>query len=912
MEPNGRSRCRGTGRAAARDMNLIAYLRSLTARFFHRSRMDNELEEELRAHIQLHVDRLECSGLTRTDAERRARIEFGSRERFKAECREELGGNLIDNLLQDVRFSVRTLRKSPAFFAVAVITLALGIGATVAAFSVVNAVLLRPFGFNNPERLLWIYSQRPDNARTNFSLPEYCDYRDQTTSFDGLAAIASYNPSLSDSGEPERVQGVRMSANGFGILGLWALVGRTLIADDDRNGAPAVAMISYGLWSRRYAKNPDVVGRAVNLNGESRQIVGVLPSSFALPNLDTDIVVPLQPESDPWRNVRNSVNFLRMVGRLKAHVTAEQAHAELDSIRQNLHRQYPDAYTGKIGLTIVPLTEEIVTNVKSVLMTIFCAAAAVLLIGCTNLAGISLARAGARQRELAVRTALGASRSQLTRLLLVESFILAFLGGSLALILEMWGQSALLRLVPTDLPRIDSFAIDWKVFVFASAVILIATFASGLAPAWLLSRSDLRDALVSGSRTSVGGRLQSRLRTWLVAGQIALALVLLVNAGLLFRSFARLSSEQAGFDSSNVFTVRFSLPQVGYADRGAIVQFYEKLQPRLARLPGLQNAALVSILPLAPKSISFIHFTRPDQPPGKPEDTPSTNYRIVTPDYFRVMGIPLFAGRYFTEEDNGERPAVAIVSSVLAKNHFPDRSAIGQQVMIDDNDAGPRPVEIVGIVGPVKQTNLETPARPDMYLPLRQIHKDGVPWLRNSIYCIAKMDRKVGSINYSVSQLRGALRDIDPSVAVGNVRPMTEVLAAALASRRFSLTLVGSFAGAALFLAAAGLYAVISYGVQQRTREIGVRLALGATRGRILRMILREGALLLVAGVTVGLMIALMLAKLVASQMYGVSERDPFSFAIVSLLLGIVSLLACWIASRRASNVDPVVALRCE
>src|SRR5438105_8590007 len=889
-------------------MKLPAYFRSLAARFFHRAQTENEIEEELRSHIERRADDLERSGLDRRKAERCARLEFGSPARFKEECREAIAGNFIDTLIQDMRFSFRTLRKSPAFFAVAAVTLALGIGATVAAFSVVNAVLLRPFGFSDPDRLLWIYSQRPDNARTNFSLPEYCDYRDQNTSFDGLGAIASYNPSLSDSGEAERVQGVRMSANSFGILRLRPLLGRTLIAADDRNGAPAVVMISYGLWSRRYAKNPDVVGRSVNLNGESRQIVGVLPTSFALPNLDTDIVVPLQPDSDPRRNARNSVNFLRMVGRLKSNVTAQQAHAELDSIRQNLHRQFPDAYTGKVGITIVPLTEEVVTNVREVLITIFCAAGAVLLIGCTNLAGISLSRAGARQRELAVRTALGATRSQLTRLLLAESAILAVIGGTLGLLLEIWGQGALLRLVPTDLPRIESFSIDWKVFVFATLVTLIATFACGLAPAWLLSRSDLRDAL-SGSRGYAGGGVQSRLRAWLVAGQIALALVLLANAGLLFRSFARLSSEQPGFDSSNLLTVRFTLPQISYPDRAAIVQFYKKLEERVTALPATKNVALVSILPLAAKSISFIHFTRPDRPPAKREDTPSTNYRVVTPDYFRAMGIPLLDGRFFTEEDDGERPPVALVSKILANNHFPERSPVGQVVVIDDTDGNPRPVEIVGVVGPVKQANLETSPKADIYLPLQQMPKDGVPWLRNSTYLVVKTPAGAAGI---AQLLRAEIRNVDANVAVGDVRPMTEVMAAALAARRFSLLLIGSFAVVALFLAAAGLYAVISYGIQQRTREIGVRLAFGATHGSIFAMIFKEGALLLGAGVATGLGVALLMAKLVASQMYGVSERDPFSFAVVSLLLAGISLLACWIAARRALNVEPVMALRCE
>jgi putative ABC transport system permease protein len=412
---------------------------------------------------------------------------------------------------------------------------------------------------------------------------------------------------------------------------------------------------------------------------------------------------------------------------------------------------------------------------------------------------------------------------------------------------------------------------------------------------------------VSGGRGSTGGT--RRLRSWLVAGQIALALVLLANAGLLFRSFARLNSEQSGFNPSNLFTVRFSLPEVSYTDRAAIVQFYEKLQPRLTALPGIQSLGLVSILPLAPRSISFIHFTRPDQPPVKREETPSANYRVVSPAYFRAMGIPLLAGRYFTEEDDGNRPPIVMISVVLADKYFPDRSPVGQRLVIDDTDGDPRPVEIVGVVGPVKQSNLETPAKADLYLPLRQVPKDGVPWLRNSTYWVLKT---FSGAPVNESLVRAEIRKVDANVAVGDLRPMTEVMAAALAARRFTLLLVASFAGAALFLAAAGLYAVISYGIQQRTREIGVRLALGATRGNILAMIFREGALLLGVGIAAGVAVALMMAKLVANQMYGISERDPSNFAYVSLLLAAISFLACWIAARRAINVDPVVALRAE
>jgi len=871
--------------------------------------MEREIEEELQSHVQLRADALERSGLERAEAERRARIEFGSRVRFKEECREAMGGNAIEEATRDVRFSLRSLRKSPGFSVVAVITLALGIGATVATFSVVNTVLLRPFAFSHPEKLLWIYSQRSDNPRTNFSLPEYCDYRDQTTSFESLAGVASFNPSFADSGPPERVQGVRMSASAFAMLAMRPFLGRALIAEDDRNGAPGVVLISYGLWSRRYARDPAVIGRAVNLNGETREIVGVLPASFALPNLDTEIVVPLQPDADPRRNVRNSVNFLRMVGRLKPNVTPQQAHAELEAIRQSLQRQYPGIYTGKIGLTVVPLTEEIVANIRSVLLTIFCAATAVLLVGCVNLAGISLSRAAARQRELAVRTALGATRGQLTRLLLAESFVLALVGGSLGVCLEVWGQRALLRLVPTDLPRIESFSSDWTVLLFACALIFLAALACGIAPAWLLSRSDLREALVSGGRSSTGGGLQARLRTWLVSGQIALALVLLANAGLLLRSFVRLSSEQAGFDPSGVETIRFSLPQTGYDDVGSIVHFYDQLQSRASAITGIKSDALISILPLAPKSISFVHFTRPDRPPARPEDTPSTNYRIVTPAYFQTMGIPLLEGRSFTESDDAEHPPVAIASTILAKNHFSDGSPIGQRILVDDTDHDPRPVQIVGVVGPVKQTSLETPAKADIYLPLRQMPKDGVPWLRNSAYWVVKTSAGAAGLE---RLLRDTIQNVDPNVAVGAVRPMSEAVIAALAARRFSLLLVGSFAAAALFLAAAGLYGVISYGIQQRNREIGVRLALGATRARILRMIFKEGAVLLAAGILAGFAIALVLARLVASQMYGVNEHDPFSFAVVGLILSVVSFLACAIAARRAMNIDPIVSLRSE
>jgi putative ABC transport system permease protein len=869
---------------------------------------DVEMAEEIQQHVDLLMERNIAAGMAPGEARNAALRKFGGIEQIKEISREQRVWMWPDQLWKDLRFALRQLLKSPAFSLVAVLTLALGIGANVAIFSVINAVLLRPFAFAQPEKLIWIWSQRPDAARSNFTLPEFCDYRDQNTLLQGLAAVASYNANLIDQSEAERVQGVRSSANIFQILGVQPLLGRVLDAADDRPNAPAVALISHGLWARRYAKQSTIIGTNVNLNGEPRVIVGVLPSDFVLPNLDTDLVIPLQPESDPRRNVRTSVNFLRLVGRIKPGVTLAQAHAELDSIRQNLQRQYPDAYSGKIGVITLPLTEEIVGNSRNMLVTILGAVAALLLIACVNLAGMSLARAAARQRELAVRSALGATRSHLIRLLLAESALLAIGGGALGFLLAMWGSSALVSFVPADLPRIHDLAIDVRVLIFTAGSILLATGVCGLAPAWLLSRTDLRDALASGGRGSAGGSTQSRLRSWLVAGQVGLALVLLASAGLFLRSFALLAKENPGFDARNVLTVRLSLPPLGYPDRAAFVSLYEKLLPRLAALPGVESAGFVSLLPLNPGHFS-IPFTVADQPPVTGDKTPSANYRFITPGYISAMRIPLRNGRNFTEEDNGDRPPVAIISVPLAQKFFCDRSPIGQRLLLDDTDGPPRPVEIVGVIGEVKQDKLEIPATFDIYLPLRQVTKESVPILRNYSFWVLRTSISPAALESSV---RNEIRGVDPSVPASSLRTMEQVLGGALAMRRFSLLLVALFAATALFVAAAGLYAVIAYGIGQRTREIGLRLALGATHARVLRMILTDGFRLVLGGIGIGFLATFAMIQLISSQLYGVRAQDPLNLILVTALLAVISLLACWMAARRALHVDPANALRAD
>ena len=874
---------------------------------FSKGDREAEMVEEMRQHLEQLTERKIAAGMSPNEARNAARREFGGVEQIKEIAREQRVWMWPDQLWKDFRFALRQLRKSPAFSLVAVLTLALGIGANVAIFSVVNAVLLRPFAFAQPEKLIWIWAQRAETSRGNFTLPEFCDYRDQNTLLEGLAAIGSYNANLVDQSEAERVQGVRLSANIFQILGVQPLLGRALDAADDRADAPGVALISHGLWARRYGKQSTIIGTNVTLNGEPRVIVGVLPPDFVLPNLDTDVVIPLQPDGDPRRSVRTSVNFLRMVGRIKPGVSMEQARAELDSIRQNLRRQYPDAYAGKIGVVTLPLTEEIVGNSRNMLVTILGAVAALLLIACVNLAGMSLARAAARQRELAVRSALGATRSHLIRLLLTESALLAIAGGGFGFFLAMWGSSALVSFVPTDLPRIHDLAIDVRVLIFTGGTVLLAALVCGLAPGWLLSRTDLRDALASGGRGSAGGSTQSRLRRGLVAVQVGLALVLLASAGLFLRSFALLAKEDPGFDPHNVLTVRLSLPPLGYADREAFVRLSERLLPRLAALPGVQSAGFVSLLPLNPGH-STIPFTVADRPPRTGDETPSANYRIITPGYLPSMQIPLRNGRHFTEEDTANRPPVAMISAPLAQKFFSDRSPIGQRLLLDDTNAPPRPVEIVGVVGAVKQEKLDSPATFDIYLPLRQVPNDNISFLRIYSYWVLRASISTAALDNSV---RNEIHRVDANVPA-SIRTMEQAVANALAMRRFSLLLVALFAGTALLVAAAGLYAVIAYGIAQRTREIGLRLALGATQARVLRMILREGFRLVLVGLGLGFLATFAMMKLIASQLYGVSARDPLSLILVTALLAVISLLACLMAAQRALRVDPAIALRAD
>ena len=562
------------------------------------------------------------------------------------------------------------------------------------------------------------------------------------------------------------------------------------------------------------------------------------------------------------------------------------------------------------GITVLPLSDEIVGNVRPMLITILGAVAALLLIACANLESLSLARAAGRQRDLAVRAALGAARSQLVRLLFTESAVLAGVGTVVGFLFALWGSRYfLVRFVPADLPRANGVTIDVRVLLFTAGVGIAATLVCGLAPAWLLSRADLRDALGSG-RGEAGSSVQSRLRRLLVTAQVALALLLLASAGLFLRSFAQLTSENPGFDVHGLLTVRLSLSTDSYPDRASVVRLVDQFLPRLANLPGVESAGIVSLLPLG-GGHSSINFTRPDRPPSKREDTPRANYRIVSPGYLSAMRIPLLSGRDFAEEDDANRPAVALISAPLARKLFSDRSPLGQRLLVDDSDGHPRPVQIVGVVGDVKQEKLEAQPEFNIYLPWRQVIPEALPWLRSTSFLVLRTSMPPMSLEPA---LRKEIRNLDPTIPTTNIRSMEEVMGAALAVRRFSLSLVGVFAVTALLLAAAALYAVIArYGIEQRTREIGVRMALGASRFGILQMIMSEGFRIVVAtGIILGFGASIPFANLIATQLYAVSSHDPLTYTIVLAVLSAAALFASYFAARRAMHLDPMVALRHE
>ena len=808
-------------------------------------------------------------------------------------------------LLKDIRRSLRTLVKRPAFFVVALLTLALGIGANTALFSVVNAVLLRQLPFVHADRTVWITGVRPDRNDAPFSLPDFLDYRDHTAFLDSISAVGSWSGNLTGRGDAERLNGMRVSANLFEMLGVNAVVGRTLEPDDDLPGAPRVAVMTYGLWQRRFGDDRSLVGQPLELNGTSYTLVGILPSSFSFPIPDAELIVPLVPDADPWRQNRNTVNFLRLVGRVRQGVSSEQAEAEMNALARKLREQFPESNARKMGVKLTPMRDQITGGYRRALWVLLGAVGFVLLIGCANLANLNLIRAAERRREMSIRSALGATRPQVVKQLLLESALLATGGGMLGALLAPIGIRGLVALTPSSIPRAGEIGLDVSVFTFTVLVSLVTAVASGLAPALATSHGDLAQQLNEGARGSTEGGRGKALRTSLVVVEVALSLVLLAGAAVLLKSFSKVQTVDAGFDPHGVLAVRLSLPKARYPHLADVTRFYDALLLRVRTIPGASAVGVVQMLPLG-GGVASIPFTIVGRAFLR-EEIPQGQYRIVNPMYLQAMRISLLAGREFNESDTDRTPLVCYINETLAKRFWPKGDAVGAHLMLNDNDSGPRQAEVVGIIHDVKDRGLEAAPSFDIYIPLRQTHEDAVDQLQNNQYWEV---RTSGEPLVLANAFRDQVRNVDGDVAASNICSMDQYLSLAIAPRRFNLQLLSVFALAALTLALAGIYGVISYSVNQRAHEIGVRMAMGARRSHVLRKVIGDGIKPVLAGLALGILSVFGVSRALATLVFAVSASDPATLAAVTLFFGCVSLAALYFPARRATKIDPLVILR--
>ncbi len=812
----------------------------------------------------------------------------------------------MDSLRQDVRIGMRVLSKTPRFTLGAILGLALAIGANTAIFSLVNAILLQPLPFDSPEQLVWVTSKRPDRDDAPFSLPEYLDYRGQNRGFEELAAYGNLGLNLTGTGDPERLQGIRASGNFFVALGARAHLGRVLQPYDDHPGNPRVVVLGYSLWKRRFGSDRNLLGRALVLNGASHEVVGVLPPDFTFPERAAELAIPLVPDADPLRQIRSSVNFLRLIGRLKRGVSRRQAEQEMSAICDRLRGQYPVEYARDIGVRTTSLQEALVGSYRRSLWVLLGAMGLVLLTASANLANLLLTRASVRQQEMALRQALGASRIRIVRQLMTEGILLALAGGGLGLVLAIQGVQLLLRFAPADLPRIAEVEIDVTVLGWATGISTLAGVFFSLAPALRASQADANDALKEAGRGFSEGRRALSVRNVLVVFEVGLATVLLVTGGLLLRSFGRLQRVDPGFKPEGLLVARLSLPEADYPNRDAVNVFYDKLRLRVASMPGVDSVGVVSIVPMATQFAS-VDFTVEGRPPESPDRVPSAQYRIISPGYMRAMEIPILQGRDFAEGDTFPTRPVALVNQTLARQFFPEGGAVGKQLRIDDNNSQPRPVEIVGVVGDIKQSGLDRSPTYDLYLPIPQLHPDVTDLMRINMFWVVRTTQDPMAL---VGPFRAALREAALNVPASSIQPMDQYLSTWLAPRRFNLWLLSIFAAAGLLLAASGIYAIISYSVALRTREIGLRMALGSQPAAILRQVVGQGTLLALIGVIAGLSGALALGRFIQGLLFEVEPFDSVTYGAVVGLLLMISALACYRPARRAANIDPLVALR--
>ena len=899
----------------------IAYFRSLAARFFHRSRTEKELEEELRSHIELRADHLERSGLSRIEAERRARIEFGGQERFREECREAIAGNFIDNLMQDVRFSLRMLRKSPGFTAIAILTMALGIGATSAIFSVVDATLLQPLPYSHPDQLISIQADLPGISAhdVGMSQPEWHDLQ-QSGIFESVSPTWFDENNLTGSSQPTRVRLLIAAPNYFALLGTQPQLGRTFDPLYNSPGFIPEVVISDALWKRNFGGDPNILNKTIRMDTDQYQIVGVMPAGFDSPgrtaeerNIEIWAATSFYGPPLPEQPARNRRNLPTAIGRLKPGLTIATAQSRLDALVASVQKRSPGDYPNGWEVRLRPLKDVVIGDVRQPLLLLLGAVAVVLLIGCVNVANLLLARASARTHEMAIRRALGADRSRLMRQLLTESLILSLLGGAAGLAIIFAAKESLLRLIPATLPRLNDISISWSVLMFALLAGISSGVIFGLAPALHASRLDLIQALNQEGRGSTDSGERARTRRVLIIAEFALSLVLMMVAGLLLHSFWDLLNVRLGFNPQSVMSVRTRLPYPNdtsadkYATPAQEAPFIRKLIRQCKSLPGVEEAAVgdPAAIPLdqtqrelnALEGKLFLTFEGQSE---KSDAASLVERSRVTPEYFQLIGIPLLRGRLFNEFDSDTAPQVAVVNEAFARSYWPNENAIGKR--FKSTRPGSPWITVVGVIANARTQSLAETDMPQLYLDVYQ-----APAKHLAIFLRGHLN--TAAIPEAV---RKEVQSVDPTIPVFGAQTLIQTLSESLSQRRFSMEMIACFAATALLLAALGIYGVISYMVTERTHEIGIRLALGAQRQNILAIVLGQGLRLVLTGAAAGLIGAIIIGQLMASLLYGVRPTDPMTFAVVVLLLIGVAALACYLPARRAMNVDPMVALRYE
>ena len=875
-------------------------LRSL----FRGCRVDLELDEELQYHLEQKTHEYIRKGLGPEEARYAALREFGGVTQAKEKCRDTRRVSWIQDLIQDVRYGARMLRKAPGFTAVAVLTLALGIGANTAIFSLVSGVLLRPLPYRDPARLVTIWEKDDLGHPGNTTFATYTDWKAMSKSFEELALYSSWQPTLTGSSDPEQLSGLRVTNNYFRTLGIRPALGRDFRSEEDTPSSNKVVILGHGLWERRFNSDPNIVGKTISLNTVSYVVAGVLPANFqSLMSMDprgsaVEIWRVLGYDaSQPW--ACRTCHHLVAIGRLRPGVALAQANAEMGTISAALWKAYPKDYSAS-GVVLTPLREQLLGPVSTTLYVLLAAVTLVLLVACANLANLLLARATRRDREIAVRTALGAAPGRIVRQLLTENCLLALLGATVGLMPAYWTPKLLAALGTGDLPRLAEVRVDGRVLLFTLVLALLTGVVSGMAPAFRLSNPNLHDSLKEGARGS-SGWAGSRMRSLLVVSEVTLSLTLLIGASLLLRTLTQVLNVAPGFDVSHVLTMRTSVLGQKYADNNNLRQFYVQAVERVRALPGVEAAGVVSEIPLGGNMDQY-GFHAEGKLNANPELDPSAVRYCVSPGYRSTMGIPLLRGRDLAESDTAEQPQVVLINEAAARQVWPGEDPLGKRVKIGGVD---QPWwTVVGVVGDVHQNGLDLAPTMQFYVPHAQ-------WPfpdSDMIFAI----RTAGPPEAMAGAGRQTIRSLDPNQPISRVMPLEDYVGLSVQGRRFSLVLLGAFAAIAFLLSVVGIYGVTAYTVTQRTREIGIRMALGAQRRDMVMLVLRQGLLAVLGGVALGIAISAVLTRFLASMLFEVKPLDPATFMLVPVLLVGVAVLACWLPARRAMLVDPVVALHHE